>query len=774
MSRRPPFRLLAAAALAAALAAASGARAQAPLTRVDDDTRVASVDFAFEGTETLLVEDLLLEVATAAPPSGIGALVAGLLGGGGDDGVYPFSPVELARDAVRLTRHYEANGFPFAEVGYEVELDTADNAVDVTFLIEEGPPRLLEEVTFAGPGQADVATVLAPEIRDAWRTFVARIGLRSGTRLDDAGRLGLRTQTVGWLRNRGYAFADAGAEAFADETGLRADVRVKVNVGPRATVDTIRVEGAVSLDEAVVRRELPFESGDLFDASGLAEGQREIFGLGLFELALVDVAEGQARSDTTINVAVRVRRGPSRVLNGFAGYFSEGGITLRGQFSHRNAFGGARTLALGTEARTGIGDVGSASVNGGPIRDYRASVTFRQPYVLDRRLSYTLQPSVRDREDEIEQSLQYEVANTLLFTQSQLRTLSLSLVGRFRDLGRGQGLRIVDGNLLDDEAGLPTALTAATGAIGLDATWGRLDDPLRAREGFVLRPSATVAAGDVTFGRGRISATALRPIGGRSGLVARVTAGAIGPLGATDADAADDYVLLRDQLFYAGGTADVRGWAGTRLGPKTISVTPPTEGDEVFDPTDVTSRGDVNYVGIGGRAKVSASVQLNLPLPLGPQWGAQVFVDAGQVFAPSNVPSETLLRATGAPADSALADLIDGEGGLRIGTGAGIQYLSPVGFISFGLGVKVNPSYFDLRSAARVYCGDSILADEPSCGDSTEADDGGVIGYLDARQNGSDFSPDLIPEREPFGGLLSFLNVLFGRGQLYISIGQTF
>ena len=456
------------------------------------------------------------------------------------------------------------------------------------------------------------------------------------------------------------------------------------------------------------------------------------------------------------------------MLGGFLGYFSEGGVTVRGQASHLNAFGGARTLALGGEARTGIGGLDGQSVTGGPVRDLRLAITFRQPYVLDRRLSYTLQPSYRDREDEIEQSLQYELASTFLFTQSQLRTAALAVSGRYRDLGRGQGLRIVDGNLLglDPTPAIPTALTATTGGLGLDVTWGRLDDPLTPRSGFVLRPSASAAGGDVSYGRGRIAATALRPVGLRAGLVGRVTAGALGPLGATDADSAGTYVLLRDQLFYAGGTADVRGWSATRLGPKTISVTPPTAGDETFDPADVTSPGDVNYVGIGGRAKASASVQLNLPLPLGPQWGAHVFLDGGRVFAPSDVPTEALLRATGAPADSTLADLIDAEDAFRFGTGAGIQYLTPVGFVSFGLGVKLNPSYFDLRQAARVYCGDSIYDDEPTCFGGAEVDDpgsGAALGYLDARLNGADFEPDDIEARQ-----------IFGRIQFYVSIGQTF
>ncbi len=99
-----------------------------------------------------------------------------------------------------------------------------------------------------------------------------------------------------------------------------------------------------------------------------------------------------------------------------------------------------------------------------------------------------------------------------------------------------------------------------------------------------------------------------------------------------------------------------------------------------------------------------------------------LFIDGGIVESSSAATTNGLLRAGGAPADSALADQLDLEGGLRIGTGAGIQYLTPVGFISFAIGVKVNPSYLDIRSPALVYCGSSINADEPVCFGGDEID----------------------------------------------------
>ena len=748
--------------LAAALAVlAVAAQAQAPLTLVDRETTVKSVDFDFADGQTLLTATLELQIATTPEPGFIARRI------GGDDSVHLFDPITVAKDAVRLQRYYESSGFPFATVDYAVELDTTDNKVEVTFLVEEGPPLLVERVAFAGPGQSDVTGALRPAIRDDWERFTRRTDVRPGDRLDALALLQLQAQSVAFLRNRGYAWADAGVEQFPDSTGLRADVRVKVNLGPVVRIGDVRVEGDSSLAPGVVTREVPVESGDLFNASALKDGQQELFSLGLFQLAIVEVAPEAVRGDTLVDVLVRVQRGPSKSINGFAGLFTDGGVTLRGGALHRNAFGGARQVSLNLEGRLGWPELpgSTQSVTGEPVSDYRASVTFRQPYVFDRRLSYSLQPSYRIRDDEIESSTTAEVSNSLLYTRGPLQTASLTLAGRRRDLSRGLGVRLLDAGRFAGQPApfLPDSLRATTGGLGIDVVYGRLDNPLQPTRGFVVRPSLAVAGGDVSFGRARLAASYTRPLGRRSGIVSRVTVGAIRALGGTSPDDVGDYVLLRDQLFYAGGTSDVRGWGVARLGFKTFSVTPPvTTAGEIPDQTLITDPRDVNYVGVGGQAKASASVQLNLPIPaFGPQWGANVFLDAGQVWSPAAAATEGLVRAGGTPADSVLANILRDEGGVRFGTGAGIQYLTPIGFISFAVGVKINPSYLDERSAADVYCGSSINDDEPTCGGRLFQTDE-TPGYIDARAYGTTFDPEAIDGR--------FLN----RIQFHISIGQTF
>ncbi|MEL6617138.1 MAG: BamA/TamA family outer membrane protein, partial [Bacteroidota bacterium] len=358
--------------------------------------------------------------------------------------------------------------------------------------------------------------------------------------------------------------------------------------------------------------------------------QREIFGLGTFQLATVDVDPETPPYDSTVSVVVRVREAPLRVLRAFLGYYTEGGLTVRTEATHRNAFGGARQATATIEARTGILDQ-SGVVDG--LYDRRASISLRQPYVFYRALSYTLTPSVRQRNDEIERSDAAGLTNTLLFTRAPLQTAALNAsiqTRRVDAFGSGASGFLDLASVVEE--GEPLAVTIGT--VGSDVTLGFVDDPFQPRSGLLLRPSVRASISplsDFRFARGGLTATGFVPLGERTGLTLRASGGAFSTRGETTLDDDVTYLLLRDQYFYGGGATDVRGWAVTLLGPKVINFRQreiDLEGGGTRLDTTVTG-----YAGLGGRAKLAGSLQLNLPFVLGEQWGSSVFVDAGQVWA---------------------------------------------------------------------------------------------------------------------------------------------
>ena len=63
----------------------------------------------------------------------------------------------------------------------------------------------------------------------------------------------------------------------------------------------------------------------------MAEGQRQIFGLGLVRLSLSDLPEQPA--DSTVTVRYRVQEGRPRLITGRVGYESESGTALEATWS---------------------------------------------------------------------------------------------------------------------------------------------------------------------------------------------------------------------------------------------------------------------------------------------------------------------------------------------------------------------------------------------------------------------------------------------------------
>ena len=249
----------------------------------------------------------------------------------------------------------------------------------------------------------------------------------------------------------------------------------------------------------------------------------------------------------------------------------------------------------------------------------------------------------------------------------------------------------------------------------LSGTYGAVDDPLRPRRGVIVRPSARLTAGPLStysFGRARLSATGFVPLGPLDGTV-RLTAGSLrllgdgGVLGDETLDVIVPYVSLRDVVFFAGGTNDVRGWGEGQLGAKlfnllfdaaTLGGDPAVVREQCDGPAPELCPPDVSGTfGIGGKAKLSGSAQITVPV-FGGAAGLNLFLDGGRVFAPSQAYDVLFLEDQLAP----FREILEEENAFRFGTGAGLQFQTPVGAVSVAVGFKINPSYLDSRDAQDV------------------------------------------------------------------------
>ena len=340
--------------LAALLPTAQQVQAQIELLAVDENTRVKTIRFAFPDRgrypPRFTAGELAEKIATKAP----GSIRNMLLGMGiGDAGRYKLDPVELQRDVARLRALYQGEGYLRVAVDYgESTFDASANSATIRFRITQGPPIIIQDVGFYAD-HGFLANSLDSATRARWIEFRDRTSFKTGDRYTAFGVIRIEDQVLGWLKNMGFAFATLRTALEIDSTYSTADVSFEVDPGPPATIDTLLIVGNRRVRDHVVRRELSLVEGDLFSDQELIKGQRELFGLNLFQVAQTEIP-AQVR-DSTVTVRINLREARLRYVTAETGYDQQNGVTLEGQWSHRNFLGGARTFtALGELIRDSL------------------------------------------------------------------------------------------------------------------------------------------------------------------------------------------------------------------------------------------------------------------------------------------------------------------------------------------------------------------------------------------------------------------------------------
>lgn len=659
-------------------------RAQDALSLVGEKTEVKSIEFRFEGKQTLAEEDLRRRIGLTQRGGMVGLRnFFDFLPFISPVGVHPFDPLELQRDIVRLRNHYRRSGFLDAEVTYDVRYDAKSDLVQVAYVIDEGPPLLMRTIRFVGESGS---VRLPPKLDSEWDRFVRRVG-REPRRLGDEERRALADSTTRWLRDRGYPFATAQPRATVDTAADRADVTVLVRPGLRARIRELAVTGNRGIPARHVTRQLPVQKGDWYDAGELERGRQQLVQLDLVRLALLEVPRDSA-DDSSVVVRVNVTENPPRLVRGEVGLASGGGLAGEVNWTHRSFLGGLRTFTASTLAQTGV-----LSFETPAQQLYRGGLTLFQPYLGDRRLSAALGPFAEYRDDLRDRSRAIGLESSLVYAAGPLRSITLGYLlshRRILDYGFGDDLDPVEylpllGLAQPDAAGrLGTERNRS--AVSLQGSYGRLDQFANPRRGYVLRPRIEVTTPGFNTSEYvllDLGATAFVPLTPRIGFTLRLGAGRIYPFGRSVGQVGEEspyisLLRLNDVLFTAGGTRDVRGWGSQLVGPKLPSVRLESQDGEV---RNIAER----YAPVGGLARLLGSAEVQLPLPgMNDKWQSFLFFDNGRIWNP-----DTRFALNSGELD---------QDDYYSAVGAGIGYETVVGAIEFAVGYKLNPSALDLRS----------------------------------------------------------------------------
>jgi outer membrane protein assembly complex protein YaeT len=532
---------------------------------------------------------------------------------------FPFDPRALELDLRRVVAYYLDHGFPDARIlSHDVNIDEANREVDVVVRVQEGEPTLIDDVSLEG---FDVlpATELEslhrrlPQVGD----IAVRAGVLAGTEMAAAS-----------LKDAGYAYAEVQLEQEAVGP-KRIQIRYEAEPGTQAFFGPIEVVGNASVDDSIVRRQLTYRPGEPFSLNQVRAGQRQLYGLELFQFATVDPQEAGRPID--VPTRVTVAEGDHRRLRFSIGWGIEEKLRGEASWRHVNFYGGARVLAAHGKW--------SSLESGGEI-------DFTQPYLFHPRLSLSVTGHALYAE-ELAYRAGSEGGRIAIVGRASERTRWSVTYGH--ELTRSE----VSNAALNDLSQRDTLI-----ALGLDPTTGRqegvlssvslaldhatTDDLLNPQRGrsvtLQIEQAGTLLPGDFNYTSANVDVRAYTPFGSRVVFAARIHAAGIDPTGGADE-------VPFHKRYFLGGSSSLRGWGRFQVAPISAAGLP-----------------------LGGFSLLETSVELRARV-----WqnlGLVAFVDAGDVWDGSwkyNL------------------------GKLRYDIGPGLRYRTPVGPVRADLAYQLTP-----------------------------------------------------------------------------------
>jgi outer membrane protein assembly complex protein YaeT len=551
-----------------------------------------------------------------------------------------FTREEFEADLKRIVAYYRDRGYPDARVrSFDARLSDDQKSVRLKVDIEEGEPIRVERIVFAG------LESLPDEHR---RELETRLPLKAGEALDRGLLQSSREAVLDEIKDHGFPTPDVDVAETAGSSDRLRVITYTARPGPLAHFGRIEIQGTASVDQRIVRRQLTFRPGQLFEQSKLRESQRRLYSMELFNfvnietVTAVDAAtSGDEQGPDRIATRVTVTEGKHRKVNFGLGYGTEEKARGEIDWRHVNFFGGARTA--GVFARYSALDRG-------------VRLNFRQPYFFGPRHSFGMSAQSWYTDEPAYQLTTTGGRATIARESSRSRSplgprqttvLALTYANEWEDYTISNEA-LLDPTFRDDLIAL--GLDPRTGegrgqlsALLLDAGRNTTDSLLDAQKGYVASVHFETAGqwlgGDYQFREVSAEGRYFQALGRRAVVAVRGRAGSI------DSAGPEEELVPFFKRYFLGGATNLRGWGRFEVSPLSGSGLP-----------------------IGGHSFVNFSTELRFPV-VG-KLGAVVFLDGGNVWTN--------------PWDFNLNDL-------RYDAGPGLRYNTPVGPIRFDVGWQLNP-----------------------------------------------------------------------------------
>jgi outer membrane protein insertion porin family len=553
-----------------------------------------------------------------------------------------YDPDRLTYDRELLRKYYLAKGYAdFRVISAVAELTPARDGFIITFDVEEGERYHIGKVGL----NVGLKNLTPEELQPLLTTHEG-----DWYNADEVEKsINKLTTAVG---DRGYAFIDIRPLVTRNKEQHTVDLTYDIAEGPRVYVERIDINGNVSTLDRVIRREFKVAEGDAFNTSKVKRSEQNLKNLGFFKKVEVTNVQGSAPDKTVINVNVEEQS--TGELSVGTGYSTTEGLLANVGIHESNLLGRGQDLRVN-----------------GTISFFVKAVdlSFTEPYFLNRPLAAG-----------------FDLFQTQNNNQ-QLQTYnlySLGATGRlgydlFEDLHNTWRYTIRNDRISDIASTASPFIVAEESArtesvIGSTLFWDQRDDHINPTSGFYTSIDGSFAGlgADVRYLKGVVSGGYYFTFAPGWTLSSKTEIGAVMGLGQP--------VFIGDR-FYVGGD-NLRGFAPAGIGPR----------DNRTDDA------------LGGNDYYTSSLTLGVPLGLPEELGVsgRVFVDAGSLFG---INQARPLVAPGSTSANPVTDTFIDSSSLRLSSGIGVSWKSPLGPVKIDFGIPILKQPFDQRQLINVNFG---------------------------------------------------------------------
>jgi outer membrane protein insertion porin family len=514
----------------------------------------------------------------------------------------------LQEDLNAIRTLYLKKGFLDPGLDDEVKIDPQTKAVSITLNIEEGIQTLVASITINGAAPVplkELRSVLQLKAHEPYQPYLVQ---------SDENALGMQISKLG------YPYVQVTSQVTLSQDRRQAHIVYQVEAGPLVKVGQIFFTGNFRTRQFVLEREFDFHQGQAFSLSQVLDAQRRLRDLDLFDSVQVRTI-GLKEQEDQVHLLVETSEKKPYYFELGGGYQTNKGPYIRSKIGDHNFMGRNKDIRTSGE----ISDVG-----------YRWEAAIGDPRFLGTSIRTDFGIYMQ-REELYNQDFGIDSrGGKLSFSKRWNPQITSDLTWRYEQ--RVQFLREdADAAETDPETLEDRRIFVVTPSVGYDTR----DSFIRPQHGGLATISMDVSRGlNKTldnFFKYRLDVRRYQSIHPRLTLAGRLRLGYMYEYGV-------DGQIPEDQLFFLGGTTDVRGYGENLL-----------RYDDQGDP-------------VGGRLAINGSLEGRIDLGHNFEW--VLFLDSGSIKeAPEGA---------------------GGDDDFHYAAGLGLNYLTPIGPLGLMYGHKLD------------------------------------------------------------------------------------